>query len=87
MAEQEVFDRLKYRIEVDRDGIRRYYNAAGQYHREDGPAIEYANGTKRWYQNGLRHRIDGPAVEYAFGTKFWYINNEGLSEDESTSKR
>jgi hypothetical protein len=24
----------------------------GQYHREDGPAIEWPNGTKKWYLNG-----------------------------------
>ena len=23
----------------------------GQYHREDGPAVEYANGDKEWYLN------------------------------------
>ena len=23
-------------------------------HRTDGPAIEWANGTKRWYINGVR---------------------------------
>jgi len=23
-----------------------------EYHREDGPAIEYASGTKLWYLNG-----------------------------------
>jgi len=24
----------------------------GQYHREDGPAVEYANGFKYWYYHG-----------------------------------
>ena len=24
----------------------------GEFHREDGPAIEYASGRKKWYQNG-----------------------------------
>ena len=27
-------------------------NNEGQVHREDGPAVEYANGEKRWYING-----------------------------------
>ena len=48
----------------------------GKIHREDGPAIEYANGSKFWYQNGKRHRLDGPAEEYADGTKFWYQNGK-----------
>ena len=26
----------------------------GKRHREDGPAIEDANGTKHWYKNGER---------------------------------
>ena len=36
-------------------------------HREDGPAIEYANGNKHWYLNGKLHREDGPAIENANG--------------------
>ena len=74
MSEQEVFDALTYRIEVNEYGTRRYYNAAGQLHRLDGPAIERADGTKYWYQNGLRHRTDGPAIERANGTKEWFQN-------------
>ena len=81
MTEQEVFDQLKYRIEVDKDGTHRYYNSAWQYHRENGPAVEYANGEKWWYQNGQPHRIGGPAIELADGTKFWYQNGKLHRED------
>ena len=76
MSEQEVFDRLKYRIEVDMFGTHRYYNASGQLHRESGPAVEWADGGKEWWLNGLRHRDDGPAIEYADGGKFWYQNDQ-----------
>ena len=31
---------------------KRRYNADGQYHRLDGPAIEWADGTKLWYLYG-----------------------------------
>ena len=48
----------------------------GKYHREDGPAIQYASGDKFWYLNGKWHREDGPAVEYESGTKYWYLNNK-----------
>lgn len=49
-------------------------------HRDDGPAIIYADGRKTYYQDGLVHREDGPAVivprEVAERTKFplegWY---------------
>ena len=76
MDEQAVFDALKYRVEVDICGTRRYHNGANQLHRENGPAIERANGTKYWYQNGLLHRTDGPAIEYSDGDKFWYQNDK-----------
>lgn len=42
----------------------------------DAPAVEYADGSKEWYQNGKLHREDGPAVEYANGGKEWYRNGE-----------
>ena len=70
--ENDVFDALKYRSEVDKLGTRRYRNAAGQLHREEGPAIVYNDGTEKWYQNGKLHREDGPAVTYKNGTKIWF---------------
>jgi len=45
-------------------------------HREDGPAVEYADGEKRWYQNGKIHRVDGPAIEYPNGSRWWVINGQ-----------
>ena len=53
---------------VDKDG-RTTWTLTGKLHREDGPAVEYANGDKAWYLNGKRHRTDGPAVEDATGDK------------------
>ena len=82
MGEQTVFDALKYRIKVTKDGTRFYYNNAGELHRDDGPAVEWADGSKGWFQNGLLHRTDGPAIEYDAGTKSWYINGERLTEAE-----
>ena len=72
MSEQDVFDSLKYHIEVDNEGTRFYYNSAGQLHRTDGPAIEWGNGNKSWYQNGQLHRTDGAAIEWWDGDKRWY---------------
>ena len=62
MSEQSVFDSLKYRIETDASGTRRYYNSAGQLHRLEGPAVVFAGGAMCWYQNDRLHHIDGPAV-------------------------
>ena len=70
----QVFEALKYNIEVDDDGTRRYYNSAGQLHRTDGPAVIWSDGTKYWYQNNHLHRTDGPAIEYANGAKMWFQN-------------
>ena len=72
LCEQAVFEALKYRIEVDKFGTRGYYNSAGELHRDDGPAVVFADETKQWYQNDKLHRTDGPAIEYANGTKQWY---------------
>lgn len=72
--DQEVFDALKYRIEVAEDGTRWYYNAAEQLHRTDGPAVEYSNGDKEWWQNDQLHRTDGPAIVHTNGAKFWHQN-------------
>ena len=82
MSEQAVFEALQLHLEVDFMGTRRYYNGEGQLHRDDGPAVEWHDGTKSWYQNGLRHRTDGPAVEYSDGDKVWYINGEEVTEAE-----
>ncbi len=43
--------------------------------------VEYLNGTKKWFKNGLLHRLDGPAVEYANGTKEWFKNGKRHRED------
>ena len=50
-------------------------------HREDGPAIVYANGSKSWYLNGERHREDGPACEGTDSYKAWYLNGKRHRED------
>ena len=42
---------ITYTVKVDSYGTKFWY-LNGQYHREDGPAIEYANGDKSWWLNG-----------------------------------
>ncbi len=63
---------IEYTVRVDRDRTEWYLN--GKLHREDGPAIEYANGYKEWWVNDKRHRTDGPAVEW--GNKAWWVNGQ-----------
>ena len=79
----EVYDTLKYRIEVGpQTGARRYYNAAGQLHCEDGPAIIFPNSAVVWFQNGLRHCKDGPAIIWATGDKEWWVHGVNYTEEE-----
>ena len=72
----EVFDSLKYRVDVDRHGTRMYYNSAGQLHREDGPAVVWCDGTHKWWQNGKLHREDGPAIVRTDGYREWWQNDQ-----------
>ncbi|NVM34032.1 MAG: hypothetical protein HWN81_00455 [Candidatus Lokiarchaeota archaeon] len=53
-----------------------YYDWDKKLHRLDGPAIEYANGSKEWWIEDKRHRLDGPAVEYSSGSKRWYVKGK-----------
>jgi hypothetical protein len=55
-------------------------------HREDGPAVEYADGLKSWLLNDMLHREDGPAVEDKWGYKAWYLNNTIYTEEEFKKK-
>ena len=74
----------KYYVTVDEAGTICWYKDAKckTPHRENGPAIERADGHKEWWQNGQRHRIDGPAVVYADGSKVWCINDKAMTEAE-----
>ena len=37
---------------VDREGNITWYNDAGEWHREDGPACIFSNGELEWWLNG-----------------------------------
>ena len=70
-------------IHIDKRGNKFYYSDREMttLHRGDGPAIEWASGTKAWYLNGKYHREDGPAIEWSSGSRAWYINGELHRED------
>ena len=75
-----------YKVKVYANGNKFWY-LNSQYHREDGPAIEWADGSKHWYLNGKRHREDGPAIEFANGNKYWYLNGKYHREDGPAIER
>jgi hypothetical protein len=65
---------IEYTVKVHPDRTEWFLN--GKLHREDGPAVEYANGDRDWYLNGQLHRTDGPACEWTDGTSFWFLNGK-----------
>jgi hypothetical protein len=69
---------MKDGLNINKYGDKFWY-LNGNRHREDGPAIEYADGTKRWYLDGSLHREDGPAIEYANGNKSWFLNGKEIT--------
>ena len=66
--------------EIDADGNKEWF-LNGEYHREDGPAIEFANGNKAWYLHGKYHREDGPAFEGTSGWHKWYLEDEEVEPE------
>ena len=71
---------------VDAVGTRRYCDSFGNLHREDGPAVEYANGNKEWCINGMYHREDGPAIDRV-AHREWWIQGRRHREDGPAIER
>jgi hypothetical protein len=65
-------------IHIDEYGDKRYYKDREMtiYHRTDGPACEYADGSKVWWVDDKHHRTDGPAIDWANGNKAWYVDGK-----------
>lgn len=59
---------------TDARGSKFWRNSTGDFHRTDGPAIEWADGSKYWMIGGLHHRTDGPAVVYSDGLTEWCVD-------------
>lgn len=80
LATEELEDFSLFSIYENGDKIWR--DRDNNFHREDGPAIEYAVGHKSWYQHGYLHREDGPAIESINGYEFWYLKDKLVSETD-----
>ena len=74
---------MKYYVNVTKLNNTYWYKDTDMkvLHREDGPAVEYSDGTKEWWVNGKPHRTDGPAVEFHDGHKEWWLNGSPHRED------
>ena len=83
IPDSDVFDALKYRIDVDQCGTVYYLNKDGLLHREDGPALITAHGTLKWAINGKLHREDGPAITWPGGVRgSWFLHGKECSQSE-----
>lgn len=67
-------------MEMDKHGSKFWY-LNDELHREDGPAVERADGYKSWWLNDKLHREDGPAIEWVDGYKSWWLNGKRHRED------
>jgi len=67
--------------EIDKFRNKRWF-LNGKIHREDGPAVVWADGSKFWFIDDKRHRDDGPAVVWSTGTKEWWLNGRKYIWDE-----
>lgn len=77
--EQERYDQSTRQEKPN--GVIEWVDYLGTWHRTDGPAVEYPNGTKIWYHHGKCHRHDGPAKEYADGRREWWVDGYHVRSD------
>ncbi len=63
-------------VYTDKDSTIRHFNADGQLHNENGPAVIYSNGDKEHWIDGELHNPNGPAVVYADGYKEHYTSGK-----------
>jgi hypothetical protein len=76
---------MKPECAIDKNGNKRWF-LNGEYHREDGPAVEFHDGSKFWYLNNKLHREDGPAIEYPDGDNQWWLNGKEYTEKDYYKK-
>ena len=66
-----------------RSGTVRWLDDKGHFHRVDGPASVWPDGTQPWFSHGRFHFAHGPAILYADGLLVWYEDGKWLRERES----
>jgi hypothetical protein len=76
-------------LNIDESGNKIYKNTEYVLHREDGPAIELTDGTKKWYINGELHRKDGAAIEWSDGVREYWVDGKFVKKvkNESNNKK
>ena len=44
---------MKSKLTIDQNGTKEWKLPSGDFHKEDGPTLEYISGTKLWWINGI----------------------------------
>ena len=65
-------------MEIDKYGNKSWY-LNGKRHREDGPAVEWANGDKVWYLNDEFIVGTSPDIERALFTLSTYLQDQEVA--------
>jgi hypothetical protein len=52
------------------------------FHNENGPAIEWPDGSECWYKDNLLHNENGPAVKYADGSEEYWLNGKQYTKEQ-----
>jgi len=68
-------------LKIYKNEKRVWLNKYKRRHRDNGPAVEYPDGSKFWYKNGTRHKEDGPAIILSNGDKYWMVHGRLDRED------
>lgn len=72
---------------INASGTQVWRNAAGEYHRDDGPAIVWSCGGEMWYRKGQLHRDEGPELTLGNGMELWSTPEGWVTADVSVPFR
>ena len=68
-------------VKITTDGSKFYYNhrrmSLLDMHRENGPAVKWANGNREWYLYGVPHK-----QKYRNGKVTWMLNRKTVTKKE-----
>jgi hypothetical protein len=56
---------MKSKLTIDKNGTKEWKLPSGDFHKEDGPALEYKDGAKFWYLNDIPYTEQ----EYKYKTR------------------
>ena len=66
---------MESKMTVDKNGNKVWNNSNGKLHRVDGPAIEYADGTKEWWLNDNHYDPEEMPFSLYVAYLKWKVNN------------